>query len=221
MFGLIAYPDDGGDATPVRVVGGVRFRAEARVELAPEESGVWNDLAMLVTWYDPAHGARRGVPFLRRDFVRRRDDGAALVFDDTLEVPEGCRAARVEIVAKWHRMDVEIRGFAAEPAAAPPPRLVRCVIANPHERKATDWRNEGTAAAEAGWEDPEAVVAERLARMEACLDRIAAELPHPDIVLFSELFADTGTPCPERTAERVPGGPSFALASRWAAATSR
>ena len=56
---------------PLPPGGGVRFRAEAHVELAPEESGVWNDLAMLVTWYDPAHGARRGVPFLRRDFVRQ------------------------------------------------------------------------------------------------------------------------------------------------------
>ena len=95
---------------------------------------------------------------------------------------------------------------------------MRCVVANPHERKATDWRTEGTAAANAGWNDPDAVVAARLRQMEACLDRIAAELPHPDIVLFSELFTDTGTPCPERTAERIPGGPTFALASRWAAA---
>ena len=203
---------------PLPPGGGVRFRAEAHVELAPEESGVWNDLSMLVTWYDPAHGARRGVPFLRRDFVRCADEGATRVFDETFAVPEGCRAARVEIVAKWHRMRVAIRGFAAEPAEPPPPRVVRCVVANPHERKATGWRDEGTAAADAGWDDPAAVVAERLGRMEACLDRIAAELPHPDLVLFSELFADTGSPCPERTAERVPGGPSFALASRWAAA---
>ncbi|MBQ3809456.1 MAG: carbon-nitrogen hydrolase family protein [Kiritimatiellae bacterium] len=197
---------------------GVRFRAEVRVALGPDETALYNDLAMLVTWYDPARGARKGVPFLRRDFVRCADDGAERVFDDVLEVPDGCRVARVEIVAKWHRMDVEVRGFAAEPAEAPPPRVVRCVVANPHERKSVDWRDEGTAAAAAGWDDPAAVVAERLGRMEACLDRIAAELPHPDIVLFSELFADTGTPCPEKTAERVPGGPSFALASRWAEA---
>jgi len=198
--------------------GGVRLRAEARVALGPGEAAVYNDLAMLVTWYDPAHGARKGVPFLRRDFVHCADEGAARVFDETFAVPDGCRAARVEIVAKWHRMDVAIRAFTAEPAEPPPRRVVRCVVANPHERKATDWRNEGTAAADAGWEDPAAVVTRRLAQMEACLDRIAAELPHPDLVLFSELFADTGTPCPEKTAERVPGGPSFALASRWAAA---
>ena len=197
---------------------GVRFRAEARVALGEGETALFNDLAMLVTWYDPAHGTRKGVPFLRRDFVRHADDGTVRVFDDTLEAPEGCRAARVEIVAKWHRMDVAVRGFSAVPAEAPPPRVVRCVVANPHERKATDWRNEGTAAAEVGWEEPAAVVARRLAQMEACLDRIAAELPRPDLVLFSELFADTGTPRPEQTAERIPGGPSFALASRWAAA---
>ena len=198
--------------------GGVRFRAEARIALGAGEAAVFNNLAMLVTWYDPKHGARKGVPFLRRDFVRCADEGPVRRFNDLLEVPDGCRAARVELVAKWHRMDVEVSGFAAEPAGAPPSRVVRCVVANPHERKATDWRTEGTAAANAGWNDPDAVVAARLRQMEACLDRIAAELPRPDIVLFSELFTDTGTPCPERTAERIPGGPTFALASRWAAA---
>ena len=198
--------------------GGVRFRAEAHIALGAGEAAVFNDLAMLVTWYDPARGARKGVPFLRRDFVRCADDGPVRRFDDLLEVPGGCRAARVEIVAKWHRMDVEVRGFAAEPANAPPSRVVRCVVANPHERKATDWRTDGTAAATAGWDDPDAVVAARLRQMGTCLDHIAAELPHPDLVLFSELFTDTGSPCPERTAERIPGGPTFTLASRWAAA---
>ena len=40
---------------------GVRFRAEARVALGPDETVLFNDLAMLVTWYDPAHGARKGL----------------------------------------------------------------------------------------------------------------------------------------------------------------
>jgi predicted amidohydrolase len=203
---------------PVAAGRGARFRAEARIALGPGEESVYNDLTMLVTWYDREAGDRPCVRFLRRDFVRCEDRGDARVFDEAFAVPEGCDAVRVEIVAKWHRMDVAIGAVAVEEADPPPPRVVRCVVANPHERKATDWRNEGTGAANAGWEDPAGVVARRLAQMEACLGRIAAEVAHPDLVLFSELFADTGTPCPERTAERVPGGPSFALASRWAAA---
>ena len=205
-------------AFPVAAGRGARFRAEARIALGPGEESAYNDLAMLVTWYDRAAGDRPGVRFLRRDFVRCEDRGNMRAFDETFAVPDGCDAVRVEIVAKWHRMDVEIGAVSVEACDPPPRRVVRCVVANPHERKATDWRDEGTGAANAGWDDPAAVVAARLAQMEACLGRIAAELPHPDIVLFSELFADTGTPCPERTAERVPGGPSFALASRWAAA---
>lgn len=197
--------------------GGMHFHAEASIALGAGDPGLFNDLSMLVTWYDPAHGERKGVPFLRRDFVRHSSPApGALTFDDTLEVPCGCGAARVEIVAKWHCMDVSLRNFKAEPAAAPPRRVVRCVVANPHERKSCDWRTEGTDAAGAGWDDPAAVVAARLAQMEQCLARIAAEVEHPDIVLFSELFTDTGTPCPGLTAERIPGGPTFDLASRWA-----
>lgn len=201
--------------------GGMRFHAEARATLGAGETGLYNDLSMLVTWYDPEKGERKGVPFFRRDFVRVTAPAPGVrIFDDTLEVPQGCRAARVEIVAKWHRMDVEVRDFTAEPAETPPRRIVRCVVANPHERKACDWRNEGTEAADSDWADPAAVVASRLSQMERCLDRIAAEVGHPDIVLFSELFPDTGSPCPALTAERIPGGPTFSLASRWAAAHS-
>ncbi|MBQ6340648.1 MAG: carbon-nitrogen hydrolase family protein [Kiritimatiellae bacterium] len=195
---------------------GARFVATAEIALGPGEAAPYNDVMMFVTWYDPAKGNKKGVKFYQRDFMRYTDKGTLRTFDDTFVVPGDCNTVRVEFIAKWHRMDVTIRDVRVETVDAPRPRKVRCVVGNPHEKNA-NWREDGTDTGKKGWEDPEAVVRSRLKQIENCLTNIFAHVEKPDIILFSEVFADTGTPCPERTAERIPGGPSFALAARYAA----
>ena len=189
---------------------GVRFTATAEIALGPGEASPYNDVMLFVTWYDPARGNRKGARFYQRDFMRYTDGRAAFpqaavrVFDDTFAVPGDCNTVRVEFIAKWHKMDVKIRDVRVETVDALKPRKVRCVVGNPYERRPKSW------------DDPEAVVKGRLKQIEDCLTNIFAHVEHPDIILFSEVFADTGSPCPERTAERIPGGPSFALAARYA-----
>ncbi len=195
---------------PVTPGKGARFTATAEIALGAGEASPYNDVMLFVTWYDPARGNRKGVRFYQRDFMRYTDGRAACpqaavrTFDDTFAVPSDCNTVRVEFIAKWHKMDVKIRDVRVETIEAPKPRKVRCVVGNPHERRPKSW------------DDPEAVVKGRLKQIEDCLTNIFAHVEHPDIILFSEVFADTGTPCPERTAERIPGGPSFALAARYA-----
>lgn len=186
----------------------VRFRATAEVALDAAEKGLWNDCMMFVTWYDPKRGNRKGVRFIRSDFIDYSDtttsDGKILrSFDKTFPVPGDCNTIRVEFIAKWHKMKVKISGFTAEAVPMPKPRIVRCVVGNPHQKYVK-------------WSDPDAVVAFRLKQIEDTLTNIFAHVENPDIILFAETFADTGSPCPEKTAERIPGGPSFALASRYA-----
>ena len=189
---------------PVTPGKGVRFTATAEIALGAGEAAPYNDVMLFVTWYDPARGNRKGARFYQRDFMRYTDKGNVRAFDDTFAVPGDCNTVRVEFIAKWHKMDVKIRDVRVETVDAPKPRKVRCVVGNPHEKRPKSW------------DDPEAVVKGRLKQIEDCLTNIFAHVEHPDIILFSEVFADTGTPCPERTAERIPGGPSFALAARYA-----
>ena len=179
---------------PVTPGKGARFAATAEIALGPGEVSPFNDVMMFVTWYDPAKGNRKGVKFLQRDFMRYTDKGNVRVFDDTFAVPGDCNTVRVEFIAKWHKMDVKIRDVRVETVDAPKPRKVRCVVGNPHEKRPKSW------------DDPEAVVKGRLKQIEDCLTNIFAHVEKPDIILFSEVFADTGSPCPERTAERIPGG---------------
>ena len=190
---------------PVTPGKGARFTATAEIVLDAGEASPFNDVMMYVTWYDPKKGNRKGVRFLQRDFMRYTDKENVRVFDDTFAVPGDCNTVRVEFIAKWHKMDVKIRNVRVETVDAPKPRKVRCVVGNPHEKRPKSWNA------------PEAVVQSRLKQIENCLTNIFAHVEKPDIILFSEVFADTGTPCPARTAERIPGGQSFALAARYAA----
>ena len=208
---------------PVTPGRGARFRARTSVSLGAGEKALYNDLMMLVTWYDPSKGCKKGVKFYQRDFMRYTDAAGERVFDDTFAVPGDCTTVRVDFVAKWHKMDVKISDVSVEAVDAPPPRMVRCVVGNPYEKPAAagakfDWRKGGTDGAKAGWDDPPAVCARRLAQIEATLTNIFAKVERPDIVLFAETFVDTGSPCWDVTAERIPGGPSFALAAKYAKA---
>ena len=189
--------------------GGVHFAARAEIALGAGEKGVYNDCMMFVTWYDPKYGRAPRKRFYQREFIDYADapgaDGRIVrTFDKVLPVPGTSDCVRVEFIAKWHPMTVRVSGLKVEEVARPAPRRVRCVVGNPHERRPKSW------------DDPAAVVAGRLAQIEATLTNIFAHVERPDIILFSEVFTDTGTPCPEKTAERIPGGPTFALASRYA-----
>ncbi|MBR1921997.1 MAG: hypothetical protein IJ829_08405, partial [Kiritimatiellae bacterium] len=69
---------------------GVRFRATAEVALGEGERGLYNDLMMFVTWYDPSKGRQKGVGFYQRDFMRYADMDGLRVFDDVFAVPGTC-----------------------------------------------------------------------------------------------------------------------------------
>ncbi len=188
--------------------GAIKFTAKA--EITPDAAGgkVYNDVMMFVTWLFPKDGVQRKGKFFQRDFIAYTDkveDGKIVRnFDETYKVPEGCAEIKIEFIAKWHAMTVKLSDCVVAAVEPPKPRLVRCVIANPHQRPFKSWPT------------VEATIKGRLAQMEATLTNIFANVERPDLILFSEMFLDTGTPCPEKTAEPVPGGPSFELASRYA-----
>lgn len=174
---------------------------------------------MFVTWNFPKDGVKRKGSFFQRDFIAYSDvvaDGRTVrAFDEVRKAPEGCDSVTVEFIGKWHAMTAKISNIAVTAVPAPKPRRVRCVVGNPHQ-KSPEWRAPGFENTAKGWADPQAVVASRLWQIEATLTNIFAHVEHPDIILFSEVFADTGSPCPEVTGERIPGGPSFALAAKYA-----
>ena len=200
---------------------GVRFTGRATIKLGKGESSAYNDVMMYVTWYDPEKGNRKGVSFYQRDFISYKDtlgaDGVIVrTFDRTMPVPQKCNMIRIDLICKWHEMDVRFETIAAVSCDRPKPRVVRCVSGNPYEKGAS-FRAPGFEKTKPGWDDPDAVIASRLWQIEACLTNIFAHVERPDIILFSECFVNTGgSPCPEKTDELVPGGPSFALASKYA-----
>lgn len=193
---------------------GMRFTAKAEIALDAAEKGAYNDIMMFVTQYDPKKGNVKGRQFYQRDFIRYKDskmaDGRILrSFDDTFAVTGECNTVRIELISKWHKMKVAFRDVRIETVDAPKPRKVRCVVGNPYEK----WHSREE------WDaDPVAVVGKRLVQIEDCLTNIFAHVKNPDIILFAETFADTGSPHPTKTAERIPGGRSFELASRYAKA---
>ena len=204
---------------------GVRFRAKAEVSLDAAEKALYNDLMMFVTWYDPSKGNRKDVRFYQRDFMRYTDATAAggkvvRTFDDTFAVPADCNTIRVEFIAKWHVMKARISDVSIKTVDAPKPRKVRCVVGNPWQKPPSALLKSiaGKGGAGDGWSDPVAVRTCRLRQIEDTLTNIFANVEHPDIILFAEVFADTGSPRLDLTSERIPGGPSFALASKYARA---
>ena len=185
----------------------VRFTAQAEIALDRADDPALNDVTMFVTFFDPKIGDAPGKRFVQRDFVAYTDnvvDGKIVrTFDETMPVPGGSQKIKVEFIAKWHPMTIAFSGPQIENLPLPPPRRVRCVVGNPHEGR-VDWSN------------PEKAVAHRLGQIEATLTNIFAQVEHPDLILFSECFTDTGSPVPEKTYERIPGGPTWQLAARYA-----
>ncbi len=188
--------------------GGVRFTARAEIALDAAADRVYNDLMMFVTWNFPKDGVRRKGSFFQRDFIAYTDktENGKVVrsFDETYAVPVGCNSVKIEFVGKWHPMTVKVSDCVAAAVPRPKPRLVRCVVGNPHERPFRTWKTF------------EETIQGRLGQIEATLTNIFAHVEKPDIILFAETFVDTGSPCPEKTAEPIPGGPSFELAAHYA-----
>ena len=200
--------------------GGARFTARAEIACDVASDRPYNDVMMYVTWHFPKDGVTRKGAFFQRDFIAytdRVEDGRTVrTFDELYAAPAGCDSVSVEFIGKWHAMTARISDVAVASVPPPKPRKVRCVVGNPHQ-KSVFWRAPGFENTAKGWEDPDAVVASRLWQIEATLTNIFAHVEHPDIILFSETFVQTGgSPVPERTDELVPGGPSFALAAKYA-----
>ncbi len=214
--------------THVQVVpgGGVRFQATAEIAMDAKDEFVHNDVMMFVRWDFPKDGKDRGKSgngvdrgkFYQRDFVVYTDkvvDGRIVrTFDETYAVPGECSSVEVEFIAKWHTMTVAVRDLKAASVERPKPRVVRCVVGNPHERTGNIIINSRLRAGEVM--TGEKTMAVHLAQIEACLTNIFANVQKPDIILFAECLSTQGSPDPASVAEPVPGGPSWALAEKYA-----
>ena len=196
---------------------GVKVSAVAEIEPLDGADGFrpWNDVMMFVTFYDAKKGYTDRVSFFKASYARYTDESAGVRtvrrFEDVFDVPVGCDAVKIEFVSKWHAMKVAFSEVRVQPVDAPRPRKVRCVVGNPFEKRPEELGLDG-------WSDPKAVMKARIGQIESCLKRIFAEVEKPDMVLFSEMFVSTGCPDPKVLAEKIPGGPSFELASRYAKA---
>ena len=211
---------------PVVQHGGVRFRAVAEISLDDAKDAVYNDLMMFVRWDFPKDGKVRdksgnGVDkgqFYKRDFIVYTDkveNGKVVrTFDETYAVPYECDSVEIEFIGKWHPMTVKISSLEVRSVERPKPRIVRCVVGNPHEatglRKINALRNAGQTVG-----GPEVMVIQ-LAQIEATLTNIFAKVEHPDIILFSECLSGAGATDPATVAEPIPGGPSWKLAEKYA-----
>lgn len=188
--------------------GALRCRARAEIALDDPNDFVYNDVMLFVTFnYPKGYKRPPHQKFFKRDFIvytDRQENGRLIrTFDETYNLPEGCTDIKAEVIGKWHAMTVKISDISFDAAPAIPPRKVRCVVGNPWE-KAVDWS------------DPVKGRATRLGQIEATLTNIFAHVEKPDIILFSECFASSGTTNHAAVAEPVPGGPSWALAHRYA-----
>ena len=210
---------------PVTPGCGARFRATAEITLDDVNDSAYNDVMMFVRWNFPDDGKDRGKSgngidkgkFYQRDFVAYTDkteNGKTVrTFDETFAVPGECDSVDVEFIAKWHPMTVAIRDFSVVKADAKP-RVVRCVVGNPHERTANAIIE---ARRRAGEEmTGEKTMAIQLAQIEACLTNIFAHVENPDIILFAECLSTQGAPDPVSVSEPIPGGPSWRLAEKYA-----
>lgn len=219
----LRVPDCGGcgwwsTTAPVTPRGGVRFRATVEIALDDARDAVYNDLMMFVRWEFPKDGKKRTGGFYQRDFITyadRVEDGRLIrSFDETYAVPEDCDAVEIEFIGKWHAMTATIRDVKAESVARPKPRVVRCVVGNPH----VSTGNAIIAARRRAGETMTGAktMAVHLGRIEACLTNIFAKVERPDMILFSECLAQQGALDPAEVAEAIPGGPSWKLAEKYA-----
>jgi len=219
----LRVPDRGGcgwwiTESPIAPGGGVRFRATAEIALDDADDGVYNDLMMYVRWDFPKDGKRRKGAFRQRDFIAytdRVENGKVVrTFDETYAVPDETDSVEIEFIGKWHAMTATIRDVKVENVARPKPRVVRCVVGNPHESTGNRIIAERRRAGETM--TAEKTIAVQLAQIETCLTNIFAHVEKPDIILFSECLASQGAPDPASAAEAVPGGPSWKLAEKYA-----
>ena len=201
--------------------GGVRFRATVEIALDDAKDYVYNDLMMFVRWDFPKDApktVKRKGAFIQRDFVvytDRVENGRIVrTFDETYAVPEDSDAVEIEFIGKWHAMTAVIRDVQVENVPRPKPRVVRCVVGNPHEATGNRIIAERRRAGEEM--DGAKTMAVQLAQIEICLTNIFAHVERPDIILFSECLASQGARDNSEVAEPIPGGPSWNLAQKYA-----
>ncbi|MDO4575951.1 MAG: carbon-nitrogen hydrolase family protein [Planctomycetia bacterium] len=189
----LSTPDSLGTWTgtvPVKPGRGCRITGMAELRGLPD---VGNDCMMMVSWFAP----EKKNP-VQRDYVDFTDEASTRRFDQTFTVPEGCRTLRLECFLKWRAGTVVFRNIQVAETEPLQPRNVCLVVANPFP--STPRTLEGNLQA-----------------MEETLRNIFAKVPSPDLILFAECFTDSGTGKSIReTAEKLPGGPTFQLFSRYA-----
>lgn len=207
---------------------GVRVTATVDVSLDEASDALYNDLALFVQWNFPNDGKDRsksgnGIDkgkFYQRDFVsytdRRENDRLVRTFDETFATPKACDSAMIQVIGKWHPMTCRIRDLKLENVARPQPRLVRCVVGNPHEGGSGFARLNAARRKKGAPLTGAEVMTVRLGQIEETLTNIFAHVEHPDIILFSECFSGAGARNPAEVAEAIPGGPSWKLAEKYA-----
>ncbi len=198
--------------------GGARFRATVEISMDDPGENAYNDLMMFVRWDIPGSVRHAKGSFYQRDFVAYTDkvSGGRTIrsFDETFAVPGECDSVEIEFIGKWHPMTATIRDLKVEMVERPKPRIVRCVVGNPHEATGNAIIRKRQAAGEEM--TGEKTMAVHLAQMEACLTNIFANVEKPDIILFSECLAQQGARSHAEVAEQIPGGPSWKLAEKYA-----
>ena len=99
---------------------------------------------------------------------------------------------------KWNTGKVTFSGFSISPWEPPPPRIARIAVAN---ISLTDGENTKT---------------QRMARLNAVLEKIQADEIRPDLILFSETIADVELDLtPEERFEAIPDGPTASFFASW------
>ena len=204
---------------PVEPGKAVRFKVTAEYRAA-DGRGPFNDLNVIASWVDATAGARHervglgawtdpherdpgaGWKYFQRDYVRHADKEAGGVvtrtFAETLNVPTNVVSVDVECFVKARPCTAKILEVKAETVAALPKRVARIVLANP--------RRGGPST-----------IAERDRQVETALERVFAEVAHPDLVMAcSEVFPESGNRLAGEQHEPVPEGPTSRLLSRYA-----
>lgn len=177
----------------VPVKPGVRYR----VSLDAEGAGAFKDrgnVAVIITWQKN----EAFTSMLQRDYLDpvAEKDGT-IHFERTLTAPAAANFLEIRCIAKWEPGKVAFRNLKLEEVALQGPRPVRVVSVKVY----SPTRAQGLASA------------------TEVLDKVAKEVKNIDVVLLPECFADR---CGEKglgsCGEKLPGGPTFDLLSKYAKA---
>ncbi len=175
----------------VPVKPGGRYRISLEADGAGKLADL-NDAGALVTW-------QKGPDFqsmLQRDYLDPvKVEGDTVFLERTLTAPAEAKYLEIRCFLKWEKASVRFRNLTLTELPPQAPRPVRVVAAKINSPS----RPEALAAA------------------TELLEKIGREVPKVDLILFPECFADR---CGEagcgKVGEKVPGGPTFELMSKYA-----